>query len=366
MSSSGNPSGGPIPSVPPPLPVPDESTHACKVFQYAVKLLCGQPGQEQTIVAPGRYFTAINIHNPATCKTVTFQWKVAVAGRIGGPMGLISPHQKVTLRPDQAVEIDCPDVFRVTQLKGVKGFVVIESPCELDVVAVYTVASLPGPTQPPGGIVAFDIERVPARLIDACSQDLALDLSTGVADWTLISAPAGLPGSIPRTADVILTADKHPNWAVAQPGTQWIGAFPFARAADISPPAGDYTFQTCFSLCSGFESAILTLSMLNDNGVPAVWLNGMLTAVTAPTHFSGAPNNFTVTQGFLPGINCLSVIVTNDPGGPTGNPMGLDLHAVLNAVKGACPDCGCGCTDTKLVRPSQGVPPIFTGDPSFG
>ncbi|HYL99212.1 MAG TPA: hypothetical protein VEZ90_09675, partial [Blastocatellia bacterium] len=321
--------------------------------------------QDQNVVAPGRYFTAINVHNPATCKTVTFKWKVAQAGRLGGPMGLISRHQKVALRPDQAIEIDCPDVFRVTDLNAIKGFVVIESPCELDVVAVYTVTPPPTATQP-GSIVAFEIERVPARIIDACSEDLALDLSTGVADWTIISAPPSLPGSIPRTADVILTPDKNPAWAVAQPGTQWIGAFPFARTSDISPPPGDYTFQTCFSLCSGFESALLSLSMLNDNGVPAVWLNGTLTPVTAPTHFTGAPSNFTVTQGFLPGINCVSVIVTNDPGGPTGNPMGLDLHATLNAVKGACPDCGCGCTDTKLVRPTPGIVPIFPGEPVSG
>ena len=45
-------------------------------FQYAVKFICGpSPGD---ILAPGTYFTAINVHNP-TRKGISFQKKFAIA-----------------------------------------------------------------------------------------------------------------------------------------------------------------------------------------------------------------------------------------------------------------------------------------------
>jgi len=344
--------------IPPPQPVPVDSEHPCKIYQYAVKLLCGV-ANEQMVVAPGRYFTAVNIHNPATCKTVTFRWKVAQANRVSGPMGRITPFRAVTIRPDQAVEIDCPDILEVTDLKTVKGFVVIESPCELDVVGVYTVEPLQ-PGQASAG-VAFDIERVPARMICACNEDLNLNLSTGVADWQLISAPPGLPGVIPRTADIILPAYKNSLWLPAITGTQWIGAFPFANQPAIAPPPGDYTFQTCFSLCSGFQNPNLTLSMRHDNAAPSVWMNGTLVGGPFPQNYNLPPNTVTITSGFLPGVNCLSIIVNNGPPPPTGdNPMGLDVSATMIATTGSCGDCcGCGCSDNKLVRPPQ-VQPVPT------
>src|SRR6266478_254979 len=105
-------------------------------FQYAVKFICGKSSGR--IVAPGAYFTAINVHNP-TEKLIRFQKKIAIA----------LPFEKsvkptkffdAKLGPDEALEIDCPDILRHLEAQPtfVKGFVVIESENELDVVAVYT------------------------------------------------------------------------------------------------------------------------------------------------------------------------------------------------------------------------------------
>lgn len=48
-----------------------------------MKFVCGEivasPDNVPTPVAPGRYWTAINIHNPSKCKQANFRWKVAVA-----------------------------------------------------------------------------------------------------------------------------------------------------------------------------------------------------------------------------------------------------------------------------------------------
>jgi hypothetical protein len=129
----------------------------CYNFQYAVKFVCGQWSEEfRDIVAPGDYFTAINIHNPAD-GAVSFQYKVAVAKRGVGTKPSIFFNLK--LESDEALEIDCPDINRHGEIQGfAKGFVVIESDVELDVVAVYTAA---------GGrerqVVSIHTERVAAR-----------------------------------------------------------------------------------------------------------------------------------------------------------------------------------------------------------
>lgn len=102
---------------------------------YSVKFVCGD--SEGEIVSPGRYFTAINVHNPS-CTSVRFRYKVALA--FPGEPGEVSPFKEVSLGPDQAFEIDCAQVRELIESdqRFLKGFVVIESEHELDVVAVYT------------------------------------------------------------------------------------------------------------------------------------------------------------------------------------------------------------------------------------
>src|SRR5579864_1005277 len=82
-----------------------DAPNSAKSFEYAVKFVCGKP--EAPVVAPGEYFTAINVHNPSY-RPVGFRKKVAVAlpGEKPGP---ISEFFEAHLNPDQALEIDCPD-----------------------------------------------------------------------------------------------------------------------------------------------------------------------------------------------------------------------------------------------------------------
>jgi len=131
------------------------------IFQYAAKVVCGKSNGK--VVAPGVYFTAVNIHNP-TYKTIGMRAKVAVAlpGLQPGP---VSEFFQAKLGPDEALEIDCPDIhnpqiFRFPQpirAGFLKGFVVIESDVELDVVAVYSTSGKDGVVN------TFHTERVPAR-----------------------------------------------------------------------------------------------------------------------------------------------------------------------------------------------------------
>ena len=57
--------------------------------------------------------------------------------------GKITPFVQAELQANEAFEIDCPEIASLTELpigggNYIKGFVVIMSPSELDVVAVYT------------------------------------------------------------------------------------------------------------------------------------------------------------------------------------------------------------------------------------
>ena len=108
---------------------------AARGFEYAVKFVCGRP--VLPVVAPGEYFTAINVHNPSP-RPVAFRKKIAVA-LPGEKAGKISPFFQAELKSDEALEIDCQDILRHAEQAGfLKGFVVLQTPTELDVVAVYT------------------------------------------------------------------------------------------------------------------------------------------------------------------------------------------------------------------------------------
>jgi hypothetical protein len=112
------------------------------LIQYAAKFVCGK--SDGSVVAPGDYWTSINVHNPAR-NEVHFQKKIAIAlpSEKAGP---VSQFFKARLGPDEALEIDRADIFEhsLPQESFLKGFVVIESEMELDVVAVYTAAGNDG------------------------------------------------------------------------------------------------------------------------------------------------------------------------------------------------------------------------------
>jgi hypothetical protein len=145
---------------------------------YSAKFLCGDfvRTHGEGPVQPGRYSTAINVHNP-NGHTVPILKKAIVLYRADRPEK--EPEQPTAparqeqpivreLKHDWGLEIDCLDIRKVL-LQGVvpplppdpslfiKGWVVIETLIDLplDVVAVYTVEALEsGPTDAPS--IAMD------------------------------------------------------------------------------------------------------------------------------------------------------------------------------------------------------------------
>jgi hypothetical protein len=124
------------------------------IFKYAIKIVCGKSNGK--VVAPGEYWTAINVHNPMP-EPVKFRKKIVIA-LPGERAGDVTDFFTAKLGPDEALEIDRSDIFEhIKSDVFVKGFVIIESEVDLDVVAVYTAAGRDGMVE------TFEIDRVIPR-----------------------------------------------------------------------------------------------------------------------------------------------------------------------------------------------------------
>lgn len=133
--------------------------------QYAAKFVCGR-NLEAKVVAPGEYFTAINVHNPGRkAASIRKRFAIALPNEKPGPVSGVVEER---LEPGQAFEIDCPDIATHVPVGAfAKGFVTIESPQDLEVVGVYTAAS-PSTRE----VVSEEIERVPVRFVTLALPDL--------------------------------------------------------------------------------------------------------------------------------------------------------------------------------------------------
>jgi hypothetical protein len=117
-------------------------------YTYAAKIVCGlQKDPRDMRLARGFYATTVNVHNPGD-DAARFLKKLALSfppeEQRPGRIFRISVD---TLKPDEALKVDCNDVRRRLFPNGfpapyIEGFIVIESDSSLDVTAVYTTAAL--------------------------------------------------------------------------------------------------------------------------------------------------------------------------------------------------------------------------------
>lgn len=126
---------------------------------YDVKIVCGK--EEGRVVAPGQYWTAVNILNPGD-EPVKLEARVASA-LPAFEMGPLSAPKAAELEPDRALEIDCPTLMEMAEARDfLKGYVTVRATGELVIVAVYTQADREGRA------ASIDIERVPPRAARGC------------------------------------------------------------------------------------------------------------------------------------------------------------------------------------------------------
>ncbi len=324
---------------------------ACNTeFQYAVKVVCGtvhgcdadgSDTHAPSPMAPGRYWSAVNIHNPDKCRDARFRWKFAVAAPLGsGVPPLVTGFRPLVLGPDAALEIDC-DYIMKTLPAGmgafVKGYVVLESDIELDVVAVYSAAQGSN-----AGVSSFHTERVQPRCVPVC-EDLIVPLHTGLADWQTVAPTPGPLGPV-----ALVTA--YTSWVAPPAGAAWVSQ---ASTDGAGANVGIRHYELCFTLCSGFTRPPPLLLQMAVDDEAMVFLNNSppLATIAGPGYIGlhSVALNPTYLQA---GRNCLRIEVSNSGGGPTG----FVLAGILRVARGRCP-----CTALPLVAARSG--PADTADP---
>jgi hypothetical protein len=117
-----------------------------QAYYYSTKFVCGMADTDPAALdplVPADYFSFIDVHNPDDDNPVTLQKKVVVSLPEGDTPVEPQYAEDVTLGPDGAFEADCTDIRQILYNIGLasapflEGWVVLQSPAELDVVGVY-------------------------------------------------------------------------------------------------------------------------------------------------------------------------------------------------------------------------------------
>ena len=316
-------------------------------FEYIIKFVIGASPRSPEVLAPGYYWTAINIFNASACTDATMTWKAARAlpGLVAGPS---SPWSHATLARGRGFEIDNADIDRALILGGDerkpidhplgrirhgKGFVVIRSELALDIVAVYTASE--GREQAP----AIHTERVVGRVVErkACGT-LEVNCDTN-SSWILVSSPNDTISSTAMPSVHLAVDDRDgarrrlgtfsssAAWAAPVGGAQWIGSGPHAAQ-------GTFVYERSFVIdCDDVYAITGSLTARSDNASRYL-LNGV--------EFASIGMNFSpsVPAATLPlppasllrlGVNTLRVEVYND-----GGPVGLMIDGELAIARATC------------------------------
>jgi hypothetical protein len=178
----------------------------------------------------------------------------------------------------------------------------------------------------------------------------------GVA-LTLVCIEA-VPVEIHNTGEGLVQGQLDANWSVimpdgtafgsaisaTDPGNQWVTPTSpntwISTVARGSSPLGLYQYSTTFTIDPGLDplSAILTGNWWADepNTPNAILLNGVLVSdFNGAIWFESNPANaaFTVSSGFVSGLNTLTFLVQNTggPGGTLIQNLSLNANAVPEA-----------------------------------
>ena len=126
--------------------------------RYVAKFVCGRPGSIETgsgAVAPGTYFTAINVHNITGNATANLRKRFA-SGQISEKVGRASDFVSVSIPAGNTILIDCRDILSRLGSPGfAEGTVEIFSNVDLDVIGVYTTVG------GGGQVTTMELDRVP-------------------------------------------------------------------------------------------------------------------------------------------------------------------------------------------------------------
>jgi RHS repeat-associated protein len=153
---------------------------------------------------------------------------------------------------------------------------------------------------------------------------LALDGTVDTHYKLINSADSTAPG--PGVYVANSTASPIPPWAADGPNSKWIA--PLGNAAASLQP-GSYAYRTTFDLTGLDPKTALVTGQWAADDSGNILLNGVAVPSSATPGLSGL-TPFTISSGFVAGVNTLDFVVTN--AGSSPNPTGLrvDISGTAN------------------------------------
>lgn len=330
-----------------------------ELYTYPVKFVCGSipgsgdmPAIKEPPVKPGNYATAINILNIFDeAVKLTYWASVAAPVSAATPPGPVSTEIGMGLRPRQAMEIDCPQIMglfggiEVARADFLKGFLVIESTVDLQVVAVYTSEKLE--VRHAGTPIGINLNTGFDQSADSEIAYSAPDDDWDVVDWVAVTNSPPIP-SRPFDAVVVSQQVASSRWGGPVPGSRsrWISTDNRAR---LGVKVGEvFTYAYEFTLPAGVECPTLEMTLMADQEAE-VFLNGNSIGLV-PSWPASSPSGIMLTtsnpNNFQSGSNTLTVVVKETVGVVTG------FDAVGTVRANSCPGVGTGMSiDVEYIQP---------------
>lgn len=161
--------------------------------------------------------------------------------------------------------------------------------------------------------------------------DSGVALPGGSADphYKLISSPISSPVKSPSKApNAIVSALIPPVYLPNGTGSKWIGP---GFDLTIRYPIGIYIYRTTFDL-TGFDptTAVITGNFASDNNA-TIDLNGRSTGFATMYEGFKSFTPFTLSSGFVSGLNTLDFRVIEPSGSPTG--LRVELSGTAETVE---------------------------------
>ena len=139
------------------------------------------------------------------------------------------------------------------------------------------------------------------------------DATIGDPHYILLSVPGGTTDLRVRTS---AGGFPIPPYIGDSPTSAWVGP---NNDSAVDGPGGTYDYQTSFDL-TGYLAGTASISggWSSDNDGLKILINGVDSgnASTSFTQFASGYASFTISSGFVPGINTIDFLVNNG-GGPT-------------------------------------------------
>ena len=143
------------------------------------------------------------------------------------------------------------------------------------------------------------------------AQGTALTAGTADTHYTLTSAPTGIATG---TGSALATV-YNSGWTANGSNYSWIS--PTANGND-NQPNGNYDYHTTFTIGASEIASTARLSgFWTADNAATIYLNGISTGLTVGSTSYSALQAFSISSGFVSGVNSLDFIVNNS-GGPSG------------------------------------------------